>query len=400
MTRVSLSTLAVHAGERGEQVDYTPICTPIHNAVTYTYGDMRALDSVFAGQRDGYVYTRFANPTVSALERAMAELEGTDSAVACASGMAAVHLALLAAGVAPGRPILAAQDLYGGTTALLNTVLAAQGVTTHTVDVGDQSAVAQALRQYQPAAVLLETISNPLLRIVDIPALASLAHEARAKLVVDNTFATPCIYCPTAHGADYVVHSATKYLGGHGDATGGIVATSSSLAVPVRDLRKLLGNILGPQESWLILRGLKTLALRLREQCANASLVARFLESHPRVSRVFYPGLPSHPQFILARRLFSANLSGAMVSFEISGAGQDQVFGFMDALRLIVPATSLGDVTTLALYPAHSSHRALSEQERERLGISAGLVRLSLGIEDASDIIADLAQALAATPCG
>nr|MBC7243744.1 PLP-dependent transferase [Chloroflexota bacterium] len=394
MKELSMATLAVHAGERASVPDYTPITTPIHHAVTYLYEDMHTLDAVFAGQRSGYVYSRFANPTVTALEEAIARLEGTESAVACASGMAAVHLALLASGATAGKTVLMAQDLYGGTHSLLTQIFPAQGVHVHTVDMTDLSAVSKAIAETKPAVLFVETISNPLLRVADIPTLAKLAHEGGARLIVDNTFATPCLYRPALHGADYVVYSATKYLSGHGDAMGGLVAASAEQSRAMREIRKLLGNVLGPNEAWLILRGLKTLVLRMRQHSQNANLVAHFLQSHPRVSQVFYPSLPTHPQFTLSRRLFPCNLFGGMVSFKIKGADQEKVFRFMNALRVIVPATSLGDVYSLILYPAHSSHRWLSDEEKQRQGIAPDLVRLSVGIEEPADIIADLTQAL------
>jgi cystathionine beta-lyase/cystathionine gamma-synthase len=394
MTEPSLATLAVHAGERAPHPDYIPTCTPIHNSVTYTYADMRSMDAVLAGEREGYVYSRFANPTVAALEHAVARLEGTEAAIACASGMSAIHLAMLAAGAALGATVLTAQDLYGGTHAMLVKVLSRQGVQIKTADMTDLAAVAEALQRARPFAVLVETISNPLLRVIDIPALARLAHQTGANLIVDNTFATPCVYRPALHSADYVVHSATKYLGGHGDVTGGLIASSHAQCHKARELQRLIGGILGPNEAWLVLRGIKSLFVRMRQQCHNASQVARFLSCQPRIKRVLYPGLPTHPQFELCRRLFPTDLCGGLVSFELRGAGQKEVFRFMDALRLIVPATSLGDVTSLALYPAHSSHRSLGEAERLRLGVTPGLVRLSVGIEEAADIIIDLAQAL------
>ncbi len=397
MNELSPQTRVVHAGERTPRPDYTPICTPIHNAVTYTYDDMHTLDAIFAGTQAGYVYHRYGNPTVTALEEAVATLEGTESAIACASGMAAIHLALLAAGVKSGCSVLAANDLYGGTHALLTRVLTAQGVRVHTVDTTDLATLRAAIAQTNPTTVLVETISNPLLRITDIPAVAQLAHAAGASLIVDNTFAAPCLYHPALHGADYVVYSATKYHGGHGDAMGGLVAASAGRCQTARELQKLVGGTLGPNEAWLILRGIKTLVLRARQQCANATAIARFLSSHPRIERVYYPGLPTHPQFTLARRLLPGDLYGGVVSFEIKGADREQIFHLMDTLQLIAPAASLGDVYTLILYPAHSSHRALTEEERQRIGIHPNLLRLSVGIEDASDIIADLAQALASS---
>jgi cystathionine gamma-synthase/methionine-gamma-lyase len=311
--------------------------------------------------------------------------------------MAAIHLALLASGASSGCTILAANDLYGGTHALLTRILAAQGVHIHSVDTTDLAALSAAISQTSPTIVLVETISNPLLRLTDIPAVAQLAHAAGASLIVDNTFAAPCLYRPALHGADYVVYSATKYHGGHGDAMGGLIAASEERCGAAREMHKLVGGTLGPNEAWLILRGIKTLILRARQQCHNAAAIARFLSSHPRIDRVYYPALPTHPQFTLARRLLPGDLYGGIVSFEIKDADQEQAFRFMDTLQLIAPATSLGDVYSLILYPAHSSHRTLSEQERQRIGIHPNLLRLSVGIEEASDIIADLAQALPAS---
>lgn len=396
VSELSPATIAVHAGEHGNRPDYTPICTPIHNAVTYTYDDMHKLDAVLAGTQAGYVYHRYGNPTITALEEAVARLEGTESAIASASGMAAIHLALLTAGASSGSTVLVANDLYGGTHALLTRVFTALGVHIRTVDTTDLAALGAAVAQTKPTILLLETISNPLLRVTDIPAVAQLAHATGASLIVDNTFAAPCLYRPAAHGADYVVYSATKYHGGHGDVMGGLIAASAQRCQAARELQKLVGGTLGPNEAWLILRGIKTLILRARQQCHNAAAIARFLNSHPRIARVYYPALPTHPQFVLARRLLPGDLYGGIVSFEIEGADQEQVFRFMDALQVIVPATSLGDVYSLILYPAHSSHRTLSEEERQRIGIGPNLVRLSAGIEDAPDLIADLAQALAA----
>ncbi len=396
MANMAVETLAVHAGDPCPHPKYTPICSPIHNAVTYTYDDMETLDAVLAGTDTGYVYHRYGNPTTAVLERAVAELEGTESAIACASGMAAIHLALLAAGASRDSCVLAANDLYGGTYALLTQVLGSQGVHLEAVDTTDLPALHEAFAKTTPTVLLVETISNPLLRITDIPAVAQIAHAAGATLIVDNTFAAPCLYHPATHGADYVVYSATKYHGGHGDVMGGLIAASAQRSARARDLLKLVGSTLGPNESWLILRGIKTLVLRSRQQCHTAATVARFLSAHPQIERTYYPGLPTHPQFSLARRLLPGDLYGSIVSFEIRGADRERAFRFMEALTLVTPATSLGDVYSLILYPAHSSHRTLSEREQQQRGICPNLLRLSVGIEEASEIVADLAQALAA----
>ncbi len=394
MKRRDFATVAAQAACGKAEPDFTPTCMPVHRSVTYWYDKMSTLDAVLRDERDGYVYTRLGNPTVAALEAAMAALECTEDAVVCGSGMAAIHLALLGAGLVPGSTLLAARDLYGGTLTLLTQVLARQGVRIHLVDACDIRAVAHAISEITPTALLAETISNPLLGLTNVPLLVRLAHQAAIPVILDNTFATPCLYQPALHGADYVVESATKYLGGHGDAMGGVIAGSEEACERSRQYLELVGSLLGPDEAWLIVRGLKTLAVRMRQHCQNAASVARFLSHHPGVERVYYPGLTSHPQFRLARRLFPRNMHGGVVSFEVRCAGQEEIFRFMEALNLIIPGTSLGDVTSLVLYPAHSSHRSLTEPQRRQAGISPGLVRLSVGIEEASDIIYDLAQAL------
>jgi cystathionine gamma-synthase/methionine-gamma-lyase len=309
--------------------------------------------------------------------------------------MAAVHVALLAAGVRAGTAVVAALDLYGATTALLERLMTELGVKVKFVDVTDLAAVESALSETRPAAFLAEIISNPLLKVADVPALAGLAHRCGAQCLIDNTFATPYLVTPLACGADYVIHSATKYIGGHGDVMAGVVVTSAENRRKLYEMNKLVGSVLGPFEAWLALRGLKTLPLRMRRQCENAGAVAEWLAARPGIGCVNYPGLPSHPQHEVAGHLFGDRGFGGMVSFEIAGADKARVFRFMEALELCLPATTLGDVYTLVLHPATTSHRSLTPEERARVGISDGLARLSIGIEDAEDIIADLDQALA-----
>jgi cystathionine beta-lyase/cystathionine gamma-synthase len=393
-TAYRLATRAVHAGARSPRPDFIPTVTPIHPSVTYQYERMEDLDAVFAGTRRGYVYTRYGNPTVVALEEAVAALEEGETALAFASGMAAIHAVLLATGARAGSAVVAAQDIYGATYALLDQLMRSQEVTARFVDVADLEAVDAACAELKPVALLVETISNPLLKVADLPALADVAHRHGAALLVDNTFATPCLVQPLNLGADVVIHSSTKYLGGHGDVLSGVVVTSEARRADLFEVLKLTGANLGPQEAWLVLRGLKTLLLRMRQHCENGLEVARWLEDHPRVSRVLYPGLPSHPQHALAERLFEGRGYGGMVSFDLDGADQRQVFRFFESLRLCQPATTLGDVHTLVLYPAHSSHRALSPEERARIGIGDGLVRVSVGIEAVEDLLGDLEQAL------
>ena len=389
-----LTTRAVHAGAHPPRPDFTPTVTPIYPSVTYGYDNMTDLDGVFAGSRQGYVYTRYGNPTVTALEEAVATLEEGETALAFASGMAAIHAALLAVGARAGSAIVAAQDIYGATYALLDQLMRSQGVVARFVDVTDLDAVNAACVELRPVALLVETISNPLLKVADLPSLADIAHQHGATLLVDNTFATPCLMQPLKTGTDVIIHSTTKYLGGHGDVLSGVVVTSVARRADLFEIIKMTGANLGPQEAWLVLRGIRTLPLRMRQHCENALAVAHWLQEHPRISQVYYPGLPSHPQHNLAKRIFEGQGYGGIVSFDLAGADQAQVFRFFESLRLCLPVTTLGDVYTLVLYPAHSSHRALSPEEQARIGIGDGLVRLSVGIEAVEDILSDLEQAL------
>jgi cystathionine beta-lyase/cystathionine gamma-synthase len=390
-----LATQAVHVGRPKADADFIPTITPIHPSVTYRYPSMDALDEVFAGTRKGYVYARYGSPTLTALEEAVALLEGGEAALALASGMAAIHVALLALGARSGSAVVAAQDIYGATYTLLDQLMRTQGVTVRFVEADDLEAVNKACVELRPVALLVETISNPLLKVANLPALVDVAHRCGAALVVDSTFATPYLVRPLVLGADLVIHSATKYLAGHGDVLGGVVVSSRKLREEMFEVLKATGGNLGPQEAWLALRGMRTLALRMRQHCENALQVARWLDGHARVSRVLYPGLASHPQHRLAGELFGDCGYGGMVSFELAGAGQHEVFRFFEALRLCLPATTLGDVHSLLLYPAHSSHRALSAEERARIGIGEGLVRMSVGIEAIEDLLQDLEAALA-----
>jgi cystathionine gamma-synthase/methionine-gamma-lyase len=395
----SLLTRLVHEGERARPPEGIPTATPIYTTTTYIYDGAAALDEAFA-TGEGYVYARYGNPTVGALEQAMAMAEGGIGAVGFASGMAALHAAILAAGTPRGsthpcvRSILAARDLYGATTNLLGEFFAAQGTQVTFCDMCDSAAIDAALDTATPEVILVEQISNPLLKVVDVAALAQRAKTLGARLVVDSTMTTPMLQRPLTLGADLVVHSATKYLGGHADATGGVVVARSSLMRDtLRRYSKLLGGVLGPFEAQLIARGVKTLALRMRQQCANAAGVAAWLAEQPEVARVYYPGLPSHPQHAIAARDFGG-LFGAMVAFDLRDGGRKALFGFVDALRLVLPATSLGDIYTLVSVPLMSSHRDLTPEQRAERGIGDGMVRLSIGIEDMRDIIDDLCQAL------
>lgn len=396
----SIYTQAVHAGERQPAPKETPVTTPIYHAVGYLEPSAAAMEAVFAGEEHGYVYRRYESPTVDAFERAMATLENGEAAFAVASGMAAIHAALLGAGVRAGQHVVAAADCYGATYSLLSTLFSEQGVTVHFVDITDHEEVTKTMETCLPAALLIETVSNPLVKVADIGALAERAHAAGAALIVDNTFPTPYLCRPLDLGADYSVHSASKYIGGHGDVLAGVVVTSAANRKRLFTLEKLIGAVLAPEVAWLALRGLKTLPLRMERHCQNALIVARWLAEHPAVARVNYPGLTTHSQHALAAELFEGRGFGGMISFELKQATQAAAFRFLDALQLVLPATTLGDVYSLALYPVMASHRAVPPAERARLGIGEGLMRLSIGIEDVEDIIADLDRALLSAHAG
>jgi cystathionine beta-lyase/cystathionine gamma-synthase len=390
----AFSTRAVHAGEGATQGNSRPVTTSIVPSVSYLYESMDDLDAVFGNTQPGFIYSRYTSPTVAAFENAVANLEDGEAALAFASGMAAIQAALLAAGVHAGTSVVSSFDVYGATYSLLTRFFASMGVSTRMVDGNDLAAVETALKESNPSALLVETISNPLLKVADVPALAKLAHKYGAQLLVDNTFATPYLFRPLIHGADYAIHSATKYLAGHGDVLAGVVVTSAANRARMFETNKLVGSNLGPFEAWLALRGLKTLPLRLRQHCSNALHLAEWLAKQPGIARVNYPGLATHPHHELAQRLFDNHGMGGVLSFEIRNAVRADVFRFMEALQLCLPATSLGDIYTLVLHPATSSHRSLTAVEREQVGIREGLLRLSAGIEDPMDIQADLEQAL------
>jgi cystathionine gamma-synthase/methionine-gamma-lyase len=392
---LKIHTTAVHAGDRRKSGAHVPVTTPIHTATSYFYESMEQLDRVFGDEEKGYCYARYDNPSTSALEDLMCALEGGDAALACASGMAALHTAIACGLTDRRRSIVAANAMYGATVGLLMNVFEPTGVSVRFADFCDLDALRAAVTEAKPGCIVMETISNPLLRVGEIDRIAEIANETGAALVVDHTFATPLLARPLELGAHFSVHSVTKYLAGHGDVLGGVVITKQQQAEILRSLGRTIGPVLGPFESYLTMRGIKTFPLRMERQCANACRVASWLAAHPRVERVYFTGDPRHPDAAAIRRLFPEGLYGAMMSFEVREAGRQEIFRFMDALKMIVRATSLGDVHTMMLYPVMSSHRELSPKHRQRMGIRDNLVRLSTGIEAPEDIIADLEQALA-----
>lgn len=385
----------VHAGDRKRRKDaVVPSTTPIQLATTYFYDSATTLDRVLGHEEDGFCYARYASPTNAALEELCAALEHGHGALATASGMSAVQIALQAALVDRPHSVIASNSIYGATIGMLDQLFSTFETSVTYVDICDLDALQNAVAEHEPGCIFIESISNPLLRVGDLQRIAELARNAGAALVVDNTFATPMLMRPLQFGANIVVHSVTKYLAGHGDVLGGVVVSDEAHHETVRMLSRLAGPVLGPFESYLTMRGIKTLALRFERQCNNARAVANWLSNHPRVERVYYCADPSHPDACNIKRLFAQGLFGAILSFEIRNASRDDILAFMDRLKMIVPGTSLGDVHSLLLYPVMASHRNVSPKMRERVGIRDNLVRLAAGIEAPDDIIGDLDAAL------
>jgi methionine-gamma-lyase len=386
---LQFATKAVHAGE-----DPCPLTgaldTPIYQSTTFVSATADDMAALYGGEKPGYMYTRYGNPTVHALEVKVAALEGGEAGQAFGSGMAAISCALLNY-LKAGDHVVAARALYGAAYDFLNRTLPALGITTTFVASTRVEDFAQA---FQPNTRLLyfETPSNPTLAIYDVAALAALARCRGVPSVIDNTFATPLLQQPLALGVTVVIHAATKYLCGHGDALGGVVVGPQEYVTQLnREVLRNFGGVLSPFNAWLILRGIRTLHLRLPVQCANAQKIAAFLARHPRVEVVNYPGLPDHPGHELAKRQMKA--FGAMISFEVKG-GYDSGKKVMDRVELFGRAASLGDTRSLIVHSASTSHRAVPRPERLAMGISDGLVRLSVGVEAVEDLIADLDQAL------
>jgi len=387
---LAFPTRAIRLASRlADDLPGKPLNVPIVQTANFAFDSAEVYADVINERAPGYSYTRLGNPTVAAFEHAMAELEGGEMAVAFASGMAAISAAVMAH-VRAGDHMVSSEAIYGGTNGLFNRVVPRWGVEVTYVDTNDLDAVKAAMRP-NTRIVYSETIGNPTLRVPDIAALSTLAHETGALHLIDNTFASPYLCCPLALGADLSIHSATKYISGHADTIAGVVIGGAQVTEPVRQMAHVVGGVLAPFSAFLLCRGLKTLALRLDRACATAQRIAEFLEPHPRIACVHYPGLPSHPDHELARRQLRAG--GGMVAFEVAG-GLGAAARFQDSLRLITIAASLGECHTLVTHPASTTHRQYSAEERRAAGITDGFVRLSAGLEDPDDLIADLEQAL------
>lgn len=382
-------TDAVWAGEEHLFAE-NAICVPVFNSVTFGYDDMEAWNDVALGRRKGHIYSRNTNPTVRPLEDKIRILDGGEEATSFSTGMAAISNTLFTL-LAPGDRVVAIKDTYGGSNKIFIEFLPRMGVEVSLVDTTDFEAIEREVGQ-GCKVLYLETPTNPTLKIVDIERLAKAAHAKGAVVVVDNTFATPVNQRPLALGADLVVYSATKYLNGHSDVMGGLVVGRKELVDRIFHYREINGASLHPQSAYMILRGMKTLELRIQRHNENAMRVARFLSEHPKVDQVFYPGLETHRNHAIAKKQMRG--FGGMLSFSLKG-GFDKVVTVLEAMKLAHKAASLGSVGTLVGPPRTTSHVELNEAERARAGIPESLIRYSAGIENGEDLVADLEQALA-----
>jgi len=388
--RVNFETLVARGG-RDVASASRPLTPPIYQTNVYVFEDMDTVEAVWESKKPGFVYGRYGTGNHAMLEDLVAALEGAEAAVACASGMGATT-ALLFGLFQSGDHLVAARDLYGSTAALLADEGRRLGIDTAFVDATDTAAVLEAVRP-NTRAVFVESLSNPLLRLADLDALAPALGARGIDLIVDSSMASPAVLRPIEHGATMVMHSLTKFISGHGDVTGGIVLGKAEAMGRVRAAMIRAGTNLGPFDAWLATRGARTLSVRIERQSANALALAEHLEKHSAVARVYYPGLSSHPQHGLAKRLMPGPF-GPMLSFDLSG-GALAVERFMAKAQLMEFAPSFGDVATTWTYPARTSHRRVSDEVKAEMGIGAGLVRLSVGLEKVDDLIADLEGALA-----
>lgn len=388
--KCGLGTTAIHAGTLKNL--YGTLAMPIYQTSTFIFDSAEQGGRRFALEEDGYIYTRLGNPTTTVLENKIAALEEGEAAVATSSGMGAISSTLWTV-LKAGDHIVTDKTLYGCTFALMNHGLTKFGVEVTFVDTSNLDEVKKAMKK-NTRVVYLETPANPNLKIVDLEALAKLAHtNPNTLVIVDNTFATPYMQKPLKLGADIVVHSVTKYINGHGDVIAGLVITNKELADQIRfvGLKDMTGAVIGPQEAYYIIRGMKTFEIRMERHCKNARVVADFLNKHPKIEKVYYPGLETHPGYEIAKKQMKD--FGAMISFELKG-GFEAGKALLNNLSLCSLAVSLGDTETLIQHPASMTHSPYTKEERKAAGITDGLVRLSVGLENVEDIIADLEQGL------
>jgi len=386
------STRAIRAATRAPRVDQQPNSVPIYQSVTFSSTDVDELAEILTEQRPGYAYARIANPTGETLAAAIAELHGAEEGFVFATGMAAIHAALLSV-LTAGDRIVCTRAVYGSTRSLLANVLGGIGIRTEFVDATDLASTEAALAAEPTRVLYVETISNPTIVVADLEALAKLAHGHGAILIVDNTFASPYLCRPLELGADLVVESATKFIGGHSDVLAGVAVGNRERIARLRAIQTDTGASLAPFAAFLVLRGLTTLALRMERHSAMAEALATWLERQSGVDRVYHPALPSHPQASIARR--QLRLGGGMLAFELAG-GRPAGRAFIDALTIPERTASLGSIHTIVAHPPSTTHRQLSDAEIAAAGIAPGLLRCSVGLEDLDDLLADFAQALEA----
>jgi len=386
------STRAIRAATRAPRVDQQPNSVPIYQSVTFSSTDVDELAEILTEQRPGYAYARITNPTGETLAAAIAELHGAEEGFVFATGMAAIHAALLSV-LTAGDRIVCTRAVYGSTRSLLANVLGGIGIRTEFVDATDLASTEAALAAEPTRVLYVETISNPTIVVADLEALAKLAHGHGAILIVDNTFASPYLCRPLELGADLVVESATKFIGGHSDVLAGVAVGNHERIARLRAVQTDTGASLAPFAAFLVLRGLTTLALRMERHSAMAEALATWLERQPSVDRVYHPALPSHPQASIARR--QLRLGGGMLAFELAG-GRPAGRAFIDALTIPERTASLGSIHTIVAHPPSTTHRQLSDAEIAAAGIAPGLLRCSVGLEDLDDLLADFAQALEA----
>jgi len=383
------ATLAVH-GCGGHDPHTGAVSPPIYQSSTFAFKNSQHGADLFSGQDQGYIYSRIQNPTVEMLEREMAFLEAGEEAIAFGSGMAAITNTVITL-CNSGENFISSRTIYGGTHAMYLKVLPRIGIEAREVDASDLNKVEEAIDD-KTRFIFIETPANPTIDIVDIKGCAEIAQRKGLKLVVDNTFATPYLQKPLKLGADIALHSATKYIGGHGDTVAGITVGSKELMTEMRKgVAQDIGASMSPFNAWLLLRGLKTLPVRMDKHCENAMRVAQYLAFHPRIERVYYPGLRTHAQYDLAKQQMDD--FGGMIAFEVKG-GYDEGVKVMDAVELCTLAVSLGDCDTLIVHPASTTHSSYTPEAREAAGIKDNMIRLSVGIEAVEDIIEDLSQAL------
>ncbi len=384
------ATVAVHGGERPEEQPYGAVVSPVFHSSTFSFQSFDEMRRYSRGELpEAYFYSRYANPTVAEVERKIAQLEGAAACVVTSSGSAATFCALVASCEA-GDQVIACDSVYGGTVKLLTKILPKFGVTGRFISLDEVGRLPELVDKHT-RVFWFETPANPINRLVDLDLAASAARKARVVSIVDNTFATPILQQPIAHGIDAVMHSATKYLGGHSDLTAGAVAGTKEFIDRVRQVAVAVGATLDPAAAFLLSRGIRTLDVRVRATCDNAMKLAQALNKHPRVARVYYPGLPNDPGHELAKRQMGA--FGGVVAIDVVG-GEAEAEKLFDAFRLVRTAPSLGGVETLVSYPVYSSHAGFSPEQLKAAGVSAATVRFAVGIEAADDIIADITQAL------